>query len=147
MYCYLMKYIGTYKILAELDWNTCDYPKDKNGNIDNSYDDFYIECYNGNRIWSYGHGLLTAYIPSLKRGHNIIKYLDETKIPYEKYEENDSEILFNFKSKYIEKIAKILRVKKCKTKMTISDIKKISEPMIKEKQLILKQRNQTKNKE
>lgn len=111
-----MKYKGTYRILPELDEITHDIPRNANGEIDESYDDIYIACQYGNKIWAYGHDtngrmLLTAYIPSIGRGHNIIKAMDEQNIPYTHYEETDVEVLFRFKAKDIDAVAKLLKAK------------------------------------
>lgn len=113
---YLMKYKGTYRILPELDVNTHDFPRDANGEIADGYDDLYISCYYGNKIFMYGHdvnkrAILSAYIPSLGRGRNIKKVLDDKEIPYTDYLETDSEVCFNFKAKHIEEVAKLLKAK------------------------------------
>lgn len=49
---YLMKYKGTYRILPELDQNTHDIPRNKRGEIMEGYDDIYIACQNGNKIYT-----------------------------------------------------------------------------------------------
>ena len=113
---YLMKYKGTYRILPELDIDTHDFPRDANGEIADGYDDLYISCYYGNKIFMYGHdtnkrAILSAYIPSLGRGRNIKKVLDDKEIPYTDYLETDSEVCFNFKAKDIEEIARLLKAK------------------------------------
>ena len=57
------------------------------GNLDT--DDIYIKCQYGNQIYYYGRNDLVAYIPSLGRGHNILRAIAadrlqiEDKIPYE----------------------------------------------------------------
>lgn len=64
-------------------------------------------------MFYYGSGILQAYIPSIIRGHNIIKYINENfgqDIIFD-IEENDSEILFNFKSKYDNDIIPLLKPK------------------------------------
>ena len=110
-----MKYKGTYRILAELDQDTNDFPRDSSGNIDEDYDDLYISCQNGNKIKSAylenNRMLLSAYIPSLGRGRNIKKELDKEGIFYTDYEETDAEVLFLFKAKDIEPIAKLMKAK------------------------------------
>jgi hypothetical protein len=115
---YLMKYKGTYRILPELDIEFHDIPRDLQGNIDSSYDDLYISCRYGNKIYAYGHKngnskvmLLVAYIPSKGRGRNIKKQLDEMKFEYTDYNETDSEVEFHFKAKDIDTIAKLLYAK------------------------------------
>ena len=64
----------------------------------------------------YGHdvnkrAILTAYIPSIGRGRNIKKALNEANIHYDNYIETDEEVLFNFKSKDISVIADLLKAK------------------------------------
>lgn len=113
---YLMKYKGTYRVKPELDVNTHDIPRDANGDIADGWDDLYIDCRYGNKIYMYGHdvnkrAILSAYIPSLGRGRNIKKVLDEKEIPYTDYIETDSEVCFNFKAKHIEELAKLLKAK------------------------------------
>ena len=70
---YLMKYKGTYRLKAAIDQSTNDYPRDDSGGIDPSFDDIYIKCYGGAQIYHYGFSTLVAYIPSIGRGHNILK--------------------------------------------------------------------------
>lgn len=66
-----MRYKGKYRLKAHIDQNTNDFPRDIHGHIDS--DDIYIDCAMGNQITHYGHGILVAYIPSIGRGHNILK--------------------------------------------------------------------------
>ena len=112
---YLLKYKNTYRILAEIDQNTNDFIRDENGNIDDT--DIYISCQYGNKIMTYGHidnkkaVWLIAYIPSIGRGRNIIKAVEEQKIEYIDYIETDEEVEFKFKAKDIEPIATLLKVK------------------------------------
>lgn len=121
-----MKYRGVYRLMAQIDQNTNDFPRDDRGNIDS--DDIYIKCAYGNQIYHYGHSTLVAYIPSTGRGHNILYSLAEElcdvkeRIPYEELYmlleqngkiwdivENDKEIEFKFSAKDIELIAKYLK--------------------------------------
>lgn len=108
---YLLKFKGKYRILPELDLGTNDFPRDKNGGIAKEYDDIYIACQYGNRIYNYGKGILYAYIPSIGRGRNIRKALDEQGISYTDYNETDEEVEFKFKTKDIEPIAILLKAK------------------------------------
>lgn len=113
---YLMKYKGTYRILPMLDKETNDFPRDPKGNIEESYDDLYISCHYDNKIFVYGHDtngrvLLQAYIPSIGRGRNIKKALDEKCVPYTNYFETDEEVIFRFKPKDIEVVATLLKAK------------------------------------
>lgn len=127
---YLMRYKGKYRVKAHIDQSTNDFPRDGKGVLDT--DDLYIKCKNGSQIYHYGHAILVAYIPSLQRGHNILKALAERLcginikkkdiIDYDslydtllkegtirKIKENDSEVEFYFHSKNIELIAEYLQ--------------------------------------
>lgn len=126
---YLMRYKGIYRLKAHVDESTNDFPRDLNGVIDS--DDVYIKCAFNGQIYSYGRGILVAYIPSIGRGHNILKALGERlcgfnistiKIDYKPlYDallsegtiknimENDEEIEFRFHAKNIDLIAEYLK--------------------------------------
>ena len=86
---YLLKYKGTYRLKAAIDQSTNDYPRDDSGGIDPSFDDIYIKCYGGAQIYHYGFSTLVAYIPSIGRGHNILKAIaNDIGLPeYKTYEE------------------------------------------------------------
>lgn len=126
---YLMRYKGIYRLKAHVDESTNDFPRDLNGVIDS--DDIYIKCAFNSQIYSYGRGILVAYIPSIGRGHNILKALGKRlcgfdistiKIDYKplydallsegtikKIIENDEEIEFRFHAKNIDLIAEYLK--------------------------------------
>ena len=103
-----MKYKGTYRLMPDLNYEKTDFSRNMDGSIDE--DAVYIKCQFGCKIYSYGNGTLTAYIPSLGRGRNIKKAMDKDKVPYTDYDESDSEAIFHFKAKDIEPIAKLLKV-------------------------------------
>lgn len=124
-----MRYKGIYRLKAHVDESTNDFPRDLNGVIDS--DDVYIKCAFNGQIYSYGRGILVAYIPSIGRGHNILKALGKRlcgfdistiKIDYKPlYDallsegtiknimENDEEIEFRFHAKNIDLIAEYLK--------------------------------------
>lgn len=125
-----MKYVGKYRVLPHLDEHTNDVPRDHNMHIDQSYDDIYIACQNKIEIYNYGKGVLAAYIPSLGRGHNIIKSIYEDRIGnvksiklnyelmYENLiedgmllyiEETDTEVIFRFHNKDLESLIGYLK--------------------------------------
>lgn len=114
---YLMKYKGTYRILPELDADTKDIPRDYNDEVAEGYDDIYIACQYGGKIYAYGHidntkpVWLVAYIPSLGRAHNIVKALKEKEIEYIDYRESDEEVEFKFKSKDINVVAELMKAR------------------------------------
>lgn len=114
---YLMKYKSKYRLLPELDVNTKDIPRDYNGEIAEGYDDIYIACQYGNKIYVYGHidntkpVWLVAYINSIGRGRNIIKTLKEKEVEYIDYRESDEEAEFKFKAKDIEVVAELMKAR------------------------------------
>lgn len=112
---YMMKYKGKYRVLPELDLSTNDFPRDSNGNIEDSCG-LYITCYNGAKIYDYGQDghremQLAAYIPSRIRGRNIKKEMDKQGIDYYNYDETDDESSFVFSSNDIDKVATLMKAK------------------------------------
>jgi hypothetical protein len=104
-------YKGKYRLKAPYDLQTKMFPREYNGQFADN--DVYIDCYNKIQIFSYGHGILNAYIPSLGRGHNIVKAIKEElgeDIIFN-LEETDSEVLFHFHAKNIDKLEKYLKPK------------------------------------
>lgn len=101
-------YKGTYRLKVPYNIKTNQFPRKLNGTFEDI--DAYIDCQYGNKIFSYGHSTLQAYIPSLIRGHNIIKSLQNYRqdIIFN-IEETDSEILFMFKAKDDNKIIPLLK--------------------------------------
>lgn len=112
---YLKKFQGQYRLKLEIDETTNDFPRNEDGSIEDI--DMYIECRNGNKIKTYGHidnkkvVWLTAYVPSIGRGHNIIDAVKEKGIEFRDLRETDEEVLFKFKAKDIESIAELLKAK------------------------------------
>lgn len=110
----LLKYKSKYRILPEIDQSTNDFIRDKDGSIVDY--DIYISCQHGSKIKFHGHDssgriIFLAYIPSIGRGRNIKRAMDEKGIPYTNYLETDFEIEFNFKPKDIEEIAELMKAK------------------------------------
>lgn len=109
---YLIKhYKGKYRVKCEYDKETKQFPRKLNGTFEDI--DCYIDCYNNIRVFYYGKSILEAYIPSLTRGHNIVKAIKEAFgqgiIFHES--ENSSEVLFRFKACDMGKLEKYLKPK------------------------------------
>lgn len=104
------KFKNIYRIKVPYDLSTNDFPRKLNGNLEDI--DCYIDCLHGNRVFHYGRDVLQAYIPSLGRGHNIIRAINETNpsIIFDT-EETDSEVLFKFKYCNSDKIIPLLKPK------------------------------------
>lgn len=97
-----------YKVLPEFDVNTHDVPRDKYGNINPTFDDLYIPCAGGAKIYHWGQRELVAYIPSLRKG-NRVKDLIWTIV--RDVETTDNEMLFHFDVSYLERVARVLGAK------------------------------------
>ena len=123
-------YKGKYRVLAEYDWDTNDFPRDEQGNIDESFNDFYIPGRKNVKIVHAGQNLLGCYIFSITLGRNILANIYEMecnktspkkadKIGELLISENiiedltiyDGEMMFIFKAKHLDDWAKIFKLK------------------------------------
>lgn len=119
---YLRRYVGIYVVKAEYDLNANDYPR-LHGDIDPSFDDLYIKCNGGAKIIHQGKDVLMCYIPSKRRGINVIRELLDlsVEVDVEDFLKNhynsdlifnaellDFEVCFSFKSKNIEQIIEVV---------------------------------------
>lgn len=104
-------YKGKYRIKCEWDQSTNQFSR----KLDDTYEDIdcYIDCYKNIKIYYYGKSILEAYIPSLGRGHNIIKSIKDelSEDIIFNIVETDSEILFQFKASNMNKLEKYLKPK------------------------------------
>lgn len=104
------KFKGIYRLKVPIDSNTNDYCRKLNGTYEDI--DMYIDCQFGNKVFHFGGNILQAYIPSLQRGHNILKKLEGIdKFLIFDIEETDSEVLFKFKYSDSSKIIPLLKPK------------------------------------
>ena len=123
-------YKGKYRVRAHYDLSANDFVRDANGELDDSFSDFYLSGRSGIEI---RHGVgseLACYIPKLQLGNNILKSYYEKMIgSYGKksvdkiVEElkankyiNDCDILsievyFTFDAKYLDDLAPIVKLK------------------------------------
>lgn len=127
---YLSKYVGVYRVKSHIDETTNDFPRDDEGKLEQN--DVYIKCEKGGQIYHYGHSTLVCYIPSIGRGHNILKQigqdlgLDLSKygesFNYDKFyndlhslklvfdiEETDEEVLWKFDNKNMSTMATYMK--------------------------------------
>ena len=104
------KFKNQYRIKVPYNLTTNDFTRKLNGNLEDT--DCFIDCQYGNKIFHYGRDVLQAYIPSLGRGHNILKAISEIdpSIIFD-IEETDAEILFKFKYSNSGKIIPLLKPK------------------------------------
>lgn len=67
------KFVGKYRVKAELDQDTMDFVRDENGNIDPDFDDYYIPC-RSKMIIKHGVGnILWLYCPASGTFYNVIR--------------------------------------------------------------------------
>lgn len=106
------KVFQKYRVVAEYDTSTNDFPRDDNGNIDKSFEDIYILCANNCRISHYGRNILEAYIPSVIRGKNIIKKINliNENIVFN-IKQTDEEMIFQFNVKYLDIVASCMKAR------------------------------------
>ena len=104
------KFKNQYRIKVPYNLTTNDFTRKLNGTLEDI--DCYIDCQCNNKIFHYGRDVLQAYIPSLGRGHNILKAISEIdpSIIFD-IEETDAEILFKFKYSDSDKIIPLLKPK------------------------------------
>ena len=104
------KFKNQYRIKVPYNLTTNDFTRKLNGNLEDT--DCFIDCQYGNKISHYGRDVLQAYIPSLGRGHNILKAISEIdpSIIFD-IEETDAEILFKFKYSNSGKLIPLLKPK------------------------------------
>ena len=103
------KYKGKYRIRCPYDLSTNQFPRKLNGTFEDI--DLFIDCQYGNKIFYYGRNVLQAYIPSIIRGHNIIKYINDNfgqDVIFD-IEETSQEVLFKFNKKHDDKIIPLLK--------------------------------------
>lgn len=107
----ILTLIGKYRVKAEVDTYTNDFPRTESGNIDPSFGDFYIPCASKSKIVDAFNGNLGMYIPSTARGKNVRSALVEKygEDIIWNYEETSAEAMFLFKLKDIAKIATIVK--------------------------------------
>ena len=105
------KYKGIYRIRCPYDKKRNSFPRKFNDTYEDV--DLYIDCQHNVQISYYGHSILMVYIPSLKRGRNIIRAIEEDgkKKMISNIEETDSELIFRFHSKYMNDLEKYLKPK------------------------------------
>ena len=106
---------GRYRVVAEYDTEKNDFPRDINGNIEQSTGT-YIKCSNDIKLYAYGRDghremQMCCYVPSLVRGRNIKKKMKSENIEFHDYDESDSEVTFRFSSNDVDKVAHLVGAK------------------------------------
>lgn len=127
---YLNKYKGKYRVRAHYDLDTNDFVRDDEGNLDDSFGDFYLSGRSGIEV-KHGYGsMLACYIPSLQIGNNVLKSYYETTIGnpngksmdriIKELKENgyvddvdilSIEVFFTFHANHLDTLAPIIKLK------------------------------------
>ena len=137
-------YKGKYRVLADYDLDTNDFPRDEQGNIDSNFNDFYIPGRKYVQIRHAGRDNLGCYVFSIGVGRNILTDIYEkesTKKPPKKLEPlceamvrediitdytiYDGEILFIFTAAHLDDWAKIFKLKTSGAKISPLSIKNL----------------------
>ena len=105
MYRYLEKFIGTYRVMAEYDLQTNDFPRDEEGNIDKSFEDLYIPCSRGKSVIKHTYDdevLVICFYDKSSTAKNVFNELKcKYKNIYLEYDDCGTDVLIYFKSGYI----------------------------------------------
>lgn len=128
---YLTKYVGTYRVLAEINQDTNDYPRTPEGLIDPLFDDLYIPCKGNAKIIHNKRDILMLYVQGLG-GSYVVRKVAKTLLNMENdleytiqqlldilvekdvfsaYEILDGESYFYFKADKLDTLAEIVEPK------------------------------------
>lgn len=104
-------YKGKYRIKCGYDKHKNQFPRKIDGTFEDG--DCYIDCYKNIKVFHYGNKILEAYFPSLMRGKNIIKAIQEeygNDVIFS-IKETDSELFFRFHANDMDRLEKYLKPK------------------------------------
>lgn len=124
------KYKGKYRVRAHYDQQTKDFVRDDNGNLEESFGDFYLSGRSGIEV-KHGTGSeLACYIPRLQLGNNILKSYYDSVIANHNGKSMDriiadlkssgyvndvdvlsTEIFFTFDAEHLDTLAPIIKLK------------------------------------
>lgn len=111
MFNYLTKYVGTYRVKAELDEDEHDFPRTDSGSLDPTFDDLYIPCKRGIIKHTYiGNDILCiCFYDSIKTGNGVYREIKD-KYPKIELELDNSvnDVYIYFHAEDIKKIATII---------------------------------------
>lgn len=77
---YLKRYVKKWRVKADYDLSTNDFPRDKDENLEPSFDDYYIPCDSDCKIRHFQRDILFYYCPSIGRFRNILKQIYTDKV-------------------------------------------------------------------
>lgn len=99
--------MGQYRVIAEYDLKTNDFPREYDGSL--CENDLYIKCAKG-RIYYLGKGVLQFYCPSVKKFNNIVRLIQDAHKDnlISEIRTYDEEGTFNFNNKHFEALVEYL---------------------------------------
>lgn len=123
-------YKGKYRVKAHYDKSTNDFIRDPEGNLDDSFGDFYLSGRAGIEIKHATGSDLACYVPKLQLGNNVLKFYYDTMIKSHGNKSVDkivkelqdgkfmgdcdilsTEVFFIFPAKYLDDLAPMLKLK------------------------------------
>ena len=108
---YLEKYVGKYRVLADLNPDTEDFPRDAEGKIPDTFEDLYIACGKGEIRHTYEPGILCWRILDKPRtGYNVYEELKSKKLKVE-FDDCGSDVQIFFDEADLDKVAKVVRAR------------------------------------
>lgn len=113
MYRYLLKYVGTYRVKAEYDQITKDFPRTEDGKIEDSFEDLYIPCTKGVVIKHTYIGdeiLECCFYNKIKTALNTFERIHKKYPSLDiEFEDNSPDGIIYFHAKDMKKIATIVK--------------------------------------
>ena len=111
MFRYLLKYVGTYKVLTELTTDTNDFVRDYDNEIHPEYDELFIPCANDGVIkHTYSDSVLAYITPKVSMFKKYKELLKQNKISYTT-DDTAEEYIIYFNDADMTKAAKIFGAK------------------------------------
>lgn len=123
-------YKGKYRVKAHYDKSTNDFIRDYEGNLDDSFGDFYLSGRSGIEIKHATGSDLACYVPKLQLGNNVLKFYYDTMIKPHGNKSMDkivkelqgggfigdcdilsTEVFFIFPAKYLDDLDPMLKLK------------------------------------
>ena len=123
---YLEKFVGTYRVLPQLDLLTNNFPRTENGSIDPSYEDMFIACTKGEIRHTYNdnYELVWCVFGKIGTGRNVERMI-QSKYPKldHVYEESGEDVLIWFHESDLKKIATLVKPKTAGAKIQPFSVK------------------------
>jgi hypothetical protein len=101
---YLQKYVGKFRVMADYDLSTGDFPKGEDGKLDPTFDDYYIKCKDDVQIRHAYDDVLTCLCFSKGKGLNVLRQIYRDKVGEDLPKKDDTLIKRLEQTDYIRNI-------------------------------------------